>query len=308
VLERRLPLGIDLGTARIRVVALARRRNGTYRVLAGACSDVAGDHAGALRNALAELGPGERRAFFMLRSADARCKWVRLPRMGARELRATAAFEATIMYDARTDALVTRVIPGRERQESAVIAAPKDAVARIEGLAKAVRLEAAGIDYEPFALARVLEPPILDIGLERSTLVAGTPARPLVRHLSLGGNAFTVALAEEYAIPTAAAEERKRALGLGGAASACLTRFCRILEEQIDDLRDTERVAVERLRLCGNGSRLRDVADAIRQNLGIAVTPAELGGDLEATIPKGAESSTAVDWLSAIAAAKRRAA
>ena len=303
---RRLPLGIDLGAARIRVVALSRESDGALRLAGAGAADVGDDRAAALRSALEQAKTRERRCIAMIRACDARLRTITLPPMSRRETNRAIRFEA--LTDFRTEgervavrSLVLGSSSGGERT-MLLAATASHTVAETMSLLSSAGLRPACVDHEGCVLARVAETPLLDVGFTQSTLVASIEGTPAVHVFPIGGRDFTKALARDYGTTEEVAEGRKRTIGLGGAAQDVLESFLRALAAELRSLRDYG-LNVTAIRLCGNGARLSELRDAIENELSVRALPVELAVGLVEDLPLEAQQCAAVDWFGAIAAA-----
>jgi Tfp pilus assembly PilM family ATPase len=300
----RLPLGIDLGAARTRVVALHRRADGSLRLAGVESADVDGDPAASLATALRRLGIRERRCAAMIRAPDGRLQGVRLPPMPRREAERAARFEAVAGLGA-TEPIVVRSVTldcdARGARHVLVAAAPLKKVKAALSVLSAVGLRAVRLDHEACALARAGQLPLLDIGLSQSTLIARAGLFPVARTIPYGGEHFTHALADEYGTSNETAELRKRTIGLGGAAKQALEVFARSLAAELDAVRGGDGSAISELRVCGNGARLIALRETLERDLGLRVAPVDLAPRVITDLPIEAERSGALDWFGAIA-------
>jgi Tfp pilus assembly PilM family ATPase len=305
VKERVLPLGVDIGTLRVRVAALLRQANGGLRLLGVGAADVDGDVAEAIRLALSQVATVERRCVASIRVSDARLRCVSLPSMSGRELRQALRFEGISMFGESVEAneIVVRSstlrVAEEGRHQTLVAAAPIEKVKRTLTTLAACGLRATSVDHEACVLARAAQTPLLDVGGERSSFIVVSHGMPVIRSFELGGSFFTDALAREFGTSLSVAETRKRTVGLAGAATEAVHTYVRALGAQLEGIE----LASATLYVCGNGSRLSDLRERIAETLGLRVLPANAGNLVECEVPAEVAHSGGYDWFSAIASA-----
>lgn len=298
--ERTLPLGIDLGTSRVRVVAVARSAAQGLRLLGMGVADVDGDRADALRRALSQIGTTERLCRVAIPARDARLRAVQFPSMRGAELRRAIRFEGVSMFGPAASEQSIAVRSASFGQETLVAAAPSEKVRDTLGLLRSCGLRPVMIDHEACVLVRGSQLPLLDIGFEGSTFVGSRNGMPYVRSFALGGATFTHALSREYGCTFEIAEIRKRAIGLCGAANDALEAYARALGATLEEAAIAPGAG---LFVCGNGARLSALREKIAQNHGVRVLPVTLDAMLASALPAEVESAAAFDWFGAIACA-----
>ncbi|HTX03755.1 MAG TPA: hypothetical protein VMD07_08765 [Candidatus Acidoferrales bacterium] len=297
--ERMLPLGIDLGASRVRVAALAMGPTGRTRLLATGAADVVDDPREALRLALTGVPAFDRRCVIAIRTCDARLRLIRFPGMRATELRRAVRFEGVSMFGDANEQEGVAVRSATIGEDTLVAAVPSRKVRQIIDVATSCGLRVVTVDHEACALTRAARLPLLDIGLDRSTLIALVNGVPLVRPLPLGGAFFTDALAREFGTSIQLAEIRKRTIGLGGAAHDALDAYVRELTSELEQLE----VRPQTLFVCGNGARLSDLREKIADACGIRVVPVTLQALIESDLPPEVELTGALDWFGALSLA-----
>jgi Tfp pilus assembly PilM family ATPase len=293
---RTLPLGVDLGAARTCVALTERGRDGVARLIAAASRPTGNDPAAAIAAARAELGTRERRCVLALGAPDSLVREVAFPPFGRIERERAARFEATRLASLALDEAVVRVLPlcaGRH----ALAVARRDALQRALGAARRAGLRPFAVDDAAFALLRAFDTDaIVDVGLRRTTLVSRGGTLPRVRVVDLAGHALTDAIVAALGIDEAAAEHRKRTIGLGGAGDAlCATLVDRITAALVDaraalphDLRS--------VLLTGNGARLAGLADAIERAAAVPTRLATFPPAVCTTLPADVVRAAAPDW------------
>lgn len=260
----RLPLGVDIGTTRVRVAEAEVTSSGA-RIRAVAVREVASDETGYLcaliDDAVRELGTKERRCVCALGAPDALLRHVPFPKMPAGERERSARFEAQRFVDFPVEEAVVRVhAAGRSANVWAVGAARRHAVvARVHMLRRA-RLKPVGIDHEACALLRALPAydAVLDVGHQRSSLHIRTAHAPVTLQAYNGGADVTRAIERELSIDARTAEKRKRILGTAGAGERARAALGADLIALVAQARRTYPLA--RIALTGNGARLPGLA------------------------------------------------
>ncbi len=275
-----LPLGIDIGTTRLRMAVMERASNrGVRLAAAGACDLPDGTMqdgavangdllAAAVEQVWRELGTRQRRCVMALPAGAAVVKLLRFPAMSWSERRRCAAFEAERFapWAANDAATIVRVHPhDRKSGVYAVGIARKDA---LHGRAAAIRragLRPVAADSEAWALRRSFSyaDAVLDVGCRRSTLHAFSAAGISSQELPMGGIDVTRAIASDLAIGQEMAEKRKRILGTAGAGDSALREFAVAVAGAVESTRG--RSPVRTIALTGNGARLPGLGEAIAQ-------------------------------------------
>ncbi len=298
--ERTLPLGIDLGASRVRVAAVSRDATGRTRLLAAGGADIVDDPREALRLALAGIPKFEQRGIATIRTCDARLRSIRFPNMRMAELRRAARFEGVSMFGESVDEQSITVRSVSIGPETLIAAAPAQKVRATIDILTSCGIRVVTVDHEACVFARASQLPLLDIGLERSTLIALANGMPMVRSIPIGGAFFTDALAREFGTSRQIAEMRKRTIGLGGAANDALDVYVRTVGAQLEALQIG---GARKLFVCGNGARLSSLREKIADALGLCVTAVDLRSLIESDLPSEVEHAGAFDWYEAVATA-----
>ena len=266
---RTLPLGIDLGSTRVRIACGVLDRENGFRLQAvssrklpdidGSDADAPQLIAAVLDELLEELGTRERRCILAVRTPDAQMRNVEFPPMNAFERARAARFEARRFAGWDIDAAPTavRVHPVDANSGWYTVGAVQRAVLdKLVKPAKMAGLRVHAIDDEGFALRRAFPEidGIIDVGFERSALHASSPRGPVSWHVGVGSADITRGIATDLAIDLPAAEKRKCILGSAGAGIAA----CRFVVSELCAAiaRARSRVPLERVALTGNGARL----------------------------------------------------
>lgn len=280
-----LPLGIDIGSTRVRIAAGEKNRAGEVRVRAVVSRDLPDDAANraleepayiaaAIEDLLVEIGGKERRAVLSIGAPSAVLRHVKFPKMSWAERLRAARFESQRWagFDSDEVRSVVRVrpVPGSDGVY-AVGAALSSALERRVALAAAAGLRVLAVDYEACALRRLFASvdAIVDVGAWRSTLhVYGTQG-PAAIVVELGGESVTRAIAQELSIERGAAEKRKRILGCAGAGGEAQDRLIAAVSAAVERVR--ARNPIESIAVTGNGARLSDFPGDLARATGARV-------------------------------------
>lgn len=300
----RLPLGIDIGRAGIRIAELVLDAGLPHlrRVHAHVHDQPpAGDcHLGQLiADTLKDAKVTERRCVLAVGEPDATIRTVAFPPMPPRERDRAAGFEASRFVDyARAEACVrTRPLDGRSGLYALGILR-RARLRSLQAVARAARLRVIAIDHESYGLRRSLPhaDAILDIGHLSSRLYIFGSAAPLGAVIDGGAQEFTHAIARGLDIDAQTAERRKRTVGLAGSASEALAAFTHSVGRAILSARGQGACEVEHLILAGNGARLPGLVDRLERDTGCAV---EIAGTIaieRSAYPPDVVRASAPDW------------
>ena len=297
--ERTFPLGVDLGASRVRVAYVSRDVAGRTRLLAAGAADIVDDPREALRSALEGIPQGERRGNVAIRTGDARLRAIRFPNMRPAEFKRAVRFEGLSMFG-NVDEQTIAVRSARVGPQTLVAAAPSRKIQETVDVLTSCGIRAVIVDHEACVLARASQLPLLDIGLERSTLIAVDNGVPVVRSIALGGEFFTDALAREFGTTRQIAEMRKRTIGLSGAANDALDAYVRALGAQLEALQIGGN---QTLFVCGNGARLSTLRTQIAEAFDLQVRQVDLRSLVESDLPSEVDHAGAFDWYGAVASA-----
>jgi type IV pilus assembly protein PilM len=180
-----------------------------------------------------------------------------------------------------------------------LVASPRDTVTAMVRCAEAAGLRPLAVDLAAFALLRAVGrgrgadptekiddrrkpgPPtevLIDIGATVTNIVVHRGGVPqIVRIVPRGGADITTIIADRFGISTAEAEDLKRRTGMVGErtdiaelVSLAVTPLLEELRGSLDYYTSTHAGArVERVRMCGGGSLLRGLMDAVHTELGL---------------------------------------
>lgn len=293
-----LPLGVDIGHRRVRIARMERDSSGRPKLIAVAACDHSGDPVEALHATLAELGTAERRCVLALASPDAVLCSADFPAMSGWERAHAARFEAARFIDYPISEAAVSVVPANTHQRWAIGIASRSALTAILGDAKRAGLRPLAVDDAAFALQRAHPEAdaVIDIGAETTRVTIFGATLPYVVCVPIGGERLTEAIAHSLGVDSAAAEERKRRLGFGGAGEAQRDRLIASLGEALGEARAGAYTGTRRVVLCGNGSRVPGIDESIASATGHAVRAATLPPDISDTLPPDVLRAAAPDW------------
>lgn len=305
---RTLPLGIDIGSTRIRVVQVERAGDARHvcavavRELPGgpavADSTIDYEYVGALiEDAVSEIGTKERRCICAIGDPDALLRTVKFPNMTRGERERAARFEARRFIDYPADDAMVRVHPvDRTSGLWALGIARNSAIVTRNAALRAAGLRVLAMDHESCALLRALPDfdAILDIGHQRTSMHVVSDGTPLTLQAYNGGADVTRAIERDLSIDAHTAEKRKRILGTasgGERARAALTSDIASLIHQARGSRPLRRVA-----LVGNGARLAGVAEDLESATSVTCEIAVSHALRGRSYPDDVVRSSAPDW------------
>ena len=314
---RVLPLGVDIGTRRIRIASLERR--GSEISLGGvAVREYCGSErpeavepgyvAAVIADAVAELGVKERRCVCALSEVDATLHPVTYPHMSAGERARAATIEAVRRTRfTREDTLVRLHRVEQAGDEFALGIARKSAVRARVGVLRGSGLRPIAIEHEANAVFRAFPgvSAAIDVGSMRSALHVNLPV-PRTVMVERGGAQITGAIAAELRIDLRSAEKRKRIVGTAGAGEPVRRLLIEDLAAAIERARFIREI--DRIVLLGNGSRLPALASDLE---GVARVRCEIpiGEGLRSEVyPIDVLRSAYADWAIACGLALREAA
>lgn len=269
VKARSIPLGVDIGTTRIRVAAAMRAASGKTELVGVASREAPGAleaAAAVLDDLRRELGTRERRCVLSLPATAGVVKVLRFPKMSDAERRSAARFESERInpWNDKEIATVVRVhwVSAREGLV-AIGVAREDALRSRIGCARRAGLSVAGVDHDACAMRRAFPfaDAVLDVGSESSSLHVFSPSGPFSITIPAGGSDVTAGICRDLGIDSAAAERRKRILGTAGAGESARDAFVTRVAATIREVR--ERHPIRRLAMTGNGARLPGLGDGL---------------------------------------------
>jgi Tfp pilus assembly PilM family ATPase len=295
---RTLPLGVDIGAARVRVALAQRSETGSGELLAVATRRHDGDPATALTDAVAELRTRERRCVFGLSEPAALLRRMTFPPMRRAERERAARFEAAELIDYPVREAIVRVISLGSNGDAVIGIVRKDVIASLVALAHAAKLRVSAVDNDAFALRRVLPDvdAVLDVGLNASRLHIFAGGFPTGRLVSTGGAAFTQAIAHALGSDEATAERRKQTHGIAGCGEGARDALISDVANALIDCRASGLGDVRHIALVGNGSRLSELPALIERATAVHVHAATLRSAVSHALPPDVLRAAAPDW------------
>lgn len=292
-----LPLGIDIGAARIRIALTAIGADGP-QLVAVATRDHNGDPRAAIADALAELQTRERRCALALGAPDAVLHELDLPAMPVWERMRAARFQAAQLIRYPVSEATCSLLPSADRGGWLLGIARRSAITRALSIAASVRLRTIAVDDHALALRRAIGHSrcIIDIGQTATRIAAYTAPAPRVVTIPLGGDQLTIAIARALGIDAAAAERRKRQVGFGGAGESERDQFIAAIVEAHDALQLRDAGEQQPIVLCGNGSRIPGFRAALAATLGGVVERAAFAPHISTALPADVLRNAAADW------------
>jgi type IV pilus assembly protein PilM len=303
-------VGLDIGSSSIKGVQLTRGAQG-YRVAASATEPLppgalAGDAlmdlagvAGAIRRLLDRTGLRAANVVAALPGKSAIVKRITLPAMTSSELDAAISWEAEqhIPFPLSEVQLHYETLgtagDAARNMDVLLVAARRESVAALAAVIADAGHTAAVVDVGALALqnaytanrlgGRGSTVALLDVGASATTVTIVVDREPaFVRHVTLGGQTYTEALQAAFDLSFDAAEQAKTG---GGTGTPDLTRMEPVLHATtaalVGEIRSTldffrsatgaERI--DRLFVCGGGSLVRGLLEALRGRLDITTVP-----------------------------------
>jgi Tfp pilus assembly PilM family ATPase len=306
-----LPLGIDLGSTRVRVALGEANREGSVRIRAVVARDVPDDTvspvdveqpalvAAVLEEILDEIGSRDRRCVLAIGAPACALRTVRFPKMSWAERLRAARFEAQRFagWDPEDDGSIVRT--HLVDRASGTYAVGVTRTASIDSRVKTMKLAGlrpVAIDHDALAMRRMFPDcdAIVDVGAERSTVHVFGGSGPTSLTTQSGGASITRGIAAELSIDVPTAERRKRILGCAGAGISAREEVVTSIASLIDRARS--RATINRIVLTGNGARLPSFAHDLEEATS-AITEALVPEILHTgAYPEDVVRAAAPDW------------
>ena len=301
-----LPLGIDIGETRIRVVEASQTAVGRQvRAVAvreapqGACSSGAiadPEYVSAMiEDALLELGTKERRCICAIGEPQGIIRPVEFPAMKRSERERAARYEAGRFINYAPEHAVVRVHGLHEGGWVLGIAHRGALDSRLRAL-RGAGLKPVSMDHEAFAFARAFHDfdAVIDMGFNRTALHVFGAAVPKTFLTFTGGADITRSIQRDLGVDERSAEKRKRILGTAGAGERARAVLVSDITALIQGARSSRRIT--RVALTGNAARLHGLQDdlslAASATFEIPVSPVLRTGNF----PTDVLRSGAADW------------
>jgi Tfp pilus assembly PilM family ATPase len=294
-----LPLGIDVGTSRIRVALSELDASGKPMLVAVATRPAGGVLGETIAAAVAELKTRERRCVFGIGEPHAILKQATLPKMTRGERERAARFEAARFITYPIADAVVRVVAIDETSGACAIGATRKSVMNdMLAAAKYARLTVCAVDNIGFALRRAFpqSDAVLDVGHDGSVLHLYGRELPVAHYYPIGGHAFTQSVAESLGIDTDAAERRKVTHGLSGSGDYARDAFVESVASALIEFRSSGIADIGTIALVGNGARLAHFADAIERATAIPTRLATFDPEISQALPPDVLRAAAADW------------
>ena len=275
-----LPLGVDLGSTRVRIALVETDREGSVRIRAIVARDLPDAAvstleveqpalvAAVIEEILGEIGSRERRCVLAIGAPACSLRTVRFPKMSWAERLRAARFEAQRFsaWDLEEEGSIVRAHP--VDRSSGTYAVGVTRTASVDSRVSTMRLaglRAVAIDHDALAMRRMFPDcdAIVDVGAERSTVHVFGGTSPISLVTELGGAAITRGIAAELSIDMPTAERRKRILGCAGAGVSAREEVVTSIASLIDRARG--RAAINRVVVTGNGARLPSFAHDLEE-------------------------------------------
>lgn len=306
-----LPLGIDLGSTRIRVALCEANREGAVRIRAIVARDLPdsavspldveqpGLVAAVLEDILGEIGSRERRCVLAIGSPACILRLVRFPKMSWAERLRAARFEAQRFagwdLDSGEAVVRTHALDRASGTYAVGVTRAPSIDSRVSTM-KLAGLRAVAMDHDALAMRRMFPDcdAIVDIGAERSSVHVFAGSGPISLITQAGGAVITRGIAAELSIDVPTAERRKRILGCAGAGVSAREKVVTSIASLVDRVR--ARTTVGRIVLTGNGARLPTFAHELEEATGAvteALVPELL---LTGTYPDDVVRAASADW------------
>jgi Tfp pilus assembly PilM family ATPase len=305
---RSLPLGIDIGTTRIRIAQTERDDGGIVLhnvavIDLEEAADISHDEhylGTRIAQTLRKLNIRERRSIAAAGDPDALLRTVSFPPISARERERAATFEALRYVEYPIEEAIVHSIPIDPTKNLYALGIIRRArMNRILKILRVAGLSATAIDHEGCALQRAFPyaNAVLDAGRSISRLYAfnGNHA-PLGILLDGGSHTFTQAIARSLSVDISTAERRKRAIGLSGAGEGEMSAYASSVGRAFLVARNQGMPEIQRLILTGNGARLPGLADRIERDTGCSVDIASHLGVDRTAYPRDIARASAPDW------------
>lgn len=239
-------LGIDIGTASIKAVQLAREGGaitlGTYGILENYAhlervnEAIQTSSLKMIDELTVELGrqlldamrPTTKQVIFSIPVFSAFVTAIELPKMTGKELEAAIPFEAKRYVpipidEVSLDWMDLGVPPSGDQRKSQIllVAVPQDTLGKYQRIAERLGLTLRGVELEPIALTRAILDQdksvvlTVDIGARTSTIsVVDAGYVRMTKSIDTGGGDITQVIANSLNVSPRSAEETKRTKGL----------------------------------------------------------------------------------------------
>ena len=300
--------GIDVGQCALKALKL-QWRDGKLRALgfdviehAKILSQPDADEQALIRSALGKfLGRNSIKGSTLVISVPGQAsftRFIKLPPVEMKKIPEIVRYEARqqipfnledVVWDYQT---ISAPSAGPREVEVGIFAMKRDIVADYVSDFLAMKIEPDVVQMAPVALYNYLRydkqegggaTVLIDVGAENTNFVIADGERVWIRNIPLGGNNFTQALAKEFKLPFAKAENLKRHAAESKHARQVFQAMRPVFGDLLTEVqrsigyytslhRDSR---VERVVALGNAFRLAGLTKFLSQNLGVEVTKIE---------------------------------
>jgi type IV pilus assembly protein PilM len=303
-------VGLDIGSSAVKAVELKPSGKGAYKVVAFASEPVPPDTIvdGAIVDGVA-VADAIRRIFDTKRfkakdvvvslSGNAVIvKKIALPVMSEAELDESIHWEAEQyipfdIQDVNLDYQILQSTPGeggKQTMDVLLVAAKRDKIAEYTGVIAQAGRSAVVVDIDAFAVQNCYEvnygldagvTVLLNVGASaiNVNIIAGEQSL-FTRDISMGGNAFTDAVQREFGLAFDVAEQAKKGQPVDGVPFEDVRPVLRTMSESVvleiqktfDFFKATTAMdRIDRIVLCGGGSRVEGLAETLEERFGAPV-------------------------------------
>lgn len=309
--DRFLPLGVDLGSTKVRIAQRVKSgatielenlvtRDVPPGVITPAEISEPAYMSAIIEDAVREIGVRHRRCVAAVGFPESRIRIAMFPPMSAWERPRTARYEMMGHLDYPIGEAIVRVqrLPGDARSCAIGVIRARTLHQRVACLRKA-GLNVMRVDDIGCAFRRALPEydAFLDIGYHRSTLYLRTSSEAF--QADTGGTQVTTAIRKDLGIDENVAEKRKRIIGSSGAGDTAQRELVAKISGLIDSARRI--CEVNRIAALGNSARLpgllRGIALSSGSEIEFAVSHALKGARYSPDVTQ----ASAPDWTLAAA-------
>jgi type IV pilus assembly protein PilM len=233
--DHQTTVALNIGSQRIGMAVFETSKNGGLTLKAYDSESIAADPAleaakipqtrAAIADLVKRLKLGKTKARYAISGQSVFTRFVKLPQLQEDNIEQLVTFEAQQHVPFPLSEVVWdyELIDGAAEKEAVIVAIKADALDEINGSVNESGLGTLEVDVAPMALYSAFratygnpEEPILliDIGAKTSNLLYIEGRRFFTRGIAIGGAAVTSAIAKEYGISFAEAEQQKISNGL----------------------------------------------------------------------------------------------
>ncbi len=303
--SRELPLGIDLGSSKLRMTYAVATPEGPRieAVTSRERSDGYTDEwiATMLEEMRIDIGARTRSCSMALGSEESSIDAMTLPNITYRERLAAANIEALRRYPdskSRLVRLFATEVPGRY----ALATAERSAVLKRRSIAAkaGLRLSFLGIDGMVWHRFSRQQTVVVDIGTSSTRIHITDLGIPKIHCYPVGGKAVTGEIARELSIDERSAEQRKRILGSAGSGEKLIGALAAWIGERFEPSNSSTEASVL---LVGNGSRLPEIRRLLADRISARRWLAACNEFERSRYPEDIRRAAFSDWALSIALA-----